>query len=202
MDVPVPVEPNGDTRSQILAATYAAIAEHGYADLSMQHIADEFPKSKSLVYHHYDGKDNLLLDFLEFLQSQFETLTSVPDDHDPAEQLQEFLDVFAPREPGAESTRADELASIYVQLRAQAVQDPRYADVFRAGDERIRDRLLEIIRAGVEAGTFEPSGNPEAIADFLRYAISGAMIHRATGDDATPAVREELEAYLDERLRS
>lgn len=202
MDVPLPVEPNGDTRSEILVATYAAIAEHGYAALSMQHIADEFPKSKSLLYHHYDGKDDLLLDFLRFLQAQFETFTDVSGGGGADDRLRAFLDVFVPETTDEDATPADDVASIYVQLRAQAVQDPAYADVFREGDERIRDRLLDIIHAGIEEGTFDPTADPAAIADFLRYAISGAMIHRTTGDDATPTVRAELEAYLDARLRS
>lgn len=202
MDVPLPVDPDGDTRLEILAATYAAIDEHGYAALSIQDIADEFPKSKSLLYHHYDGKDDLLLDFLRFLQNRFETFADVPDSEDPDEQLGAFLDLFVPREPPEASTPADDVARIYVQLRAQAVHDSEYSAVFREGDRRIRERLRTILEAGVVDGTFQSTIDPEHVADFLRYVISGAMIHRTTGDEATPAVRDELDDYLDEQVRS
>ncbi|MFW5924426.1 MAG: TetR/AcrR family transcriptional regulator [archaeon] len=188
MDVPLPVDPDGDTRLEILAATYAAIDKHGYAALSMQHIADEFPKSKSLLYHHYDGKDDLLLDFLQFLQSRFETVTGVSDELDPSEQLAAFLDIFVPRET-TDLSPADDVARIYVQLRAQAVHDQEYAAIFREGDERIYERLCEIVRAGIEAGAFDPSADPESVAHFLRYVISGTMVHRTTGDEATPSPR-------------
>ena len=201
MDVPLPVDPDGDTRLEILAATYAAIDKHGYAELSMQHIADEFPKSKSLLYHHYDGKDDLLLDFLEFLQSRFESFTDVSTVGDPDEQLDAFLDVFVPRESQSSSNPADDVANIYVQLRAQAVHDQEYTEIFQAGDERIRERLCEILRTGMADGTFDSAVDPEPIANFLRYVISGAMVHRTTGDESTPSVREELDAYLDARLR-
>jgi AcrR family transcriptional regulator len=201
MDVPLPVDPDGDTRLEILAATYAAIDKHGYAALSMQLIADEFPKSKSLLYHHYDGKDDLLLDFLEFLQNRFESFTDVSGVGDPDERLDAFLDVFVPRDSQTASNPADDVAKIYVQLRAQAVHDPAYDTIFREGDERIRERLCEIMRAGMADGTFDPSADPEPIANFLRYMISGAMVHRTTGDEATPSVRDELDAYLDARLR-
>lgn len=201
MDIPLPVGSDDDTRSEILAATYVAISKHGYADLSIQRIADEFPKSKSLLYHHYDGKDEILLDFLQFLQEQFETVTDVSDTGDPDDQLRAFLDVFVP-DSTDQASSTDDMARLYVQLRAQAVQDPEYAAVFQDGDERIQERLVDIIRAGLDDGTFDPATDPEAVANFLRHVISGVMVHRTTGDDATPSVRAEVEAYLDDRLRS
>ena len=67
------------TREEIMRATYLALCEHGYASLTIQRISDEFPKSKSLIYHHYDGKDDLLIDFLEFVLERFEKTVSFED---------------------------------------------------------------------------------------------------------------------------
>ncbi|MEF8774483.1 MAG: helix-turn-helix domain-containing protein, partial [Halobacteriales archaeon] len=50
-----------DTDEALMAATYRALCEHGYADLTIQQIGAEFEKSTSLLYHHYDGKDELLV---------------------------------------------------------------------------------------------------------------------------------------------
>ncbi|OYR82216.1 TetR family transcriptional regulator, partial [Halorubrum ezzemoulense] len=61
-----------DTRQAILGAAFRALCEHGYANVTIQRIGDEFDKSPSLVYHHYDGKDDLLIDLLGFLLDEFE----------------------------------------------------------------------------------------------------------------------------------
>ena len=37
------------TRAAIMEATFEALSKHGYADLTIQTIADEFEKSKSLL---------------------------------------------------------------------------------------------------------------------------------------------------------
>jgi AcrR family transcriptional regulator len=67
-----------DTREAIMQATYRALRAHGYARLTIQRIGDEFPKSKSLLYHHYDGKDDLLLEFLSYMLDWRESLCAEP----------------------------------------------------------------------------------------------------------------------------
>lgn len=62
-----------NTREEILAATYRSLREHGYADLTIEKIGREFEKSPSLVYHHFDDKDDLVLAMLDSLLDSFET---------------------------------------------------------------------------------------------------------------------------------
>lgn len=63
-------------KRRIMEATYRALQKHGYGNLTIQHIADEFENSKTLLYYHYDGKDELLVDFLDYVLTQF--LNSLP----------------------------------------------------------------------------------------------------------------------------
>ncbi|MEF8974259.1 MAG: helix-turn-helix domain-containing protein, partial [Haloarcula sp.] len=46
---------DGDTADDIMDATYRALCTHGYADLTMQDIADESDKSKAALHYHYDS---------------------------------------------------------------------------------------------------------------------------------------------------
>jgi AcrR family transcriptional regulator len=65
-----------DTKEVIMRATYRALKRYGYAELSIGRIADEADLSKSAFYNHYDGKDDLLLSFLDFMLERIaETLT-------------------------------------------------------------------------------------------------------------------------------
>ena len=43
-----------DTPEGVTEATCRALCEHGYADLTMQDIADESNKSTAALHYHYD----------------------------------------------------------------------------------------------------------------------------------------------------
>jgi AcrR family transcriptional regulator len=51
------------TVDAIMQATYRSIQQHGYTNLSIEKIATEAELSKSALYNHYNGKEDLLSDF-------------------------------------------------------------------------------------------------------------------------------------------
>ncbi len=59
------------TRQQILAATIEAIAEGGLADLTLTRITDRAEVSRGLVNFHFDSKEQLLVETLEFLTLEY-----------------------------------------------------------------------------------------------------------------------------------
>lgn len=181
------------TREEIMRATYLALCEHGYADLTIQRIGEEFPKSKSLIYHHYDGKDDLLIDFLSFLVDQFEAAVPFEDAAGPDELLEVILDfVFTTPLP---EHRLD-LTRAMVELRAQATHDEAYRAHFTSHDRFVADRVEEIVAAGVEEGVFRPV-DADGVAAFLLATFNGSMLQRVTSDrDDAAKVRDELDAYL------
>jgi len=198
MDDPFPADAE-DTRTAIMRATYDALCEHGYADLTIQRIGEAFPKSKSLLYHHYDGKDALLLEFLALLLDRFEE-RELPDElaADPEARLRRFVERIVPADADG---RDPSFARALVELRAQAAHDDDYRAHFTRTRERVRDRLAEIIEDGVEDGVFRDDVDPDAAASFLATVASGAMFDAATTDAADlDAVRDELERYVDARI--
>ncbi|MFC7176334.1 TetR/AcrR family transcriptional regulator [Halosegnis marinus] len=72
-----------ETEEEVMEATYAALAEHGYAGLTVQTIADAFPKSKSLLYYHYDDKEAILRDFIDYLVDAFRAAFEFEGADDP-----------------------------------------------------------------------------------------------------------------------
>ncbi|WP_423744281.1 TetR/AcrR family transcriptional regulator (plasmid) [Haladaptatus sp. SPP-AMP-3] len=196
-ETPTFLEDPTDTRDAIMRATYLALCNHGYADLTIQRIADEFPKSKSLLYHHYDGKDDLLLDFLEFmLEQQRERIpaepTSSADDHLNAI----FKRVF--RTPMTDDYR--DFWRAMVELRAQAAHDEKYRDHFTRSDEFFRELFANVVRSGIDDGVFREV-NPERTAAYLQTTITGVMTQRVTTNgDIIEDVREELDEYVRLRL--
>ena len=184
-----------DTREAIMRATYEALCEHGYAGLTVQRIGDEFPKSKSLLYHHYDGKDDLLLDLLEYMLDHYrETLPRSDEGTDPETRLHELIDyvLAADRDEDRAAFR-----SAIVELRAQATHDPAYRDHFTESDRFFQDRIAAV----VERGAFRDV-DPEQVAAHLRTTFEGALVRSATADSAAAveAVREDLHRYVDRAL--
>ncbi|WP_353633707.1 TetR/AcrR family transcriptional regulator [Halobacterium sp. NMX12-1] len=184
------------TREAIMQATFHALREHGYAGLTIQRIGDHFEKSKSLLYHHYDSKDELLLDFLEFMLAEFEQ-AAPDDDLPPREHLDAILDhALAAKLPDDQR----EFTEAMVELRAQAAHDDRYRDHFTRSDETFREEVASIVRDGVNAGVFRDV-DPDDVASFLLTLVNGAMNQRVTAEETqTGDVREEVEAYVQSRL--
>jgi AcrR family transcriptional regulator len=60
-----PAGPGGSTsRDRILAAAWSLFASEGYADVSMQEIADAAQVNKATLYHHFGDKEQLFVDVL------------------------------------------------------------------------------------------------------------------------------------------
>lgn len=186
-----------DTREAIMQATYRALREHGYAGLTIQRIGDEFSKSKSLLYHHYEGKDGLLLDFLSFMLERFEGTMPDREYDDAREHLETMVEHALPADLDPEHA---EFRAAMVELRAQAATNEAYREHFTRNDRFFRERFAAVVRRGIEEGTFREV-DPDRVAATLLATVHGAMQEEATTDAAkTAAVREELRTYLRSRL--
>ncbi|MFC7044738.1 TetR/AcrR family transcriptional regulator [Halobacteriaceae archaeon GCM10025711] len=190
-----------DTEGALMLATYRAFCKHGYADLTIQKIGDEFEKSTSLLYHHYDGKDDLLVEFLGYMLDRFEADVAVAAVADPWTKLQGLLDhVLAPTldEDRLQFTKA------MIELRAQAAHAPAYREAFTRHDRFFHDRLATVVADGVEQGRFRDV-DAAGVASLVQTTFNGAMMQRVTTDPdasgvAVDDVRRELEAMLEARL--
>ena len=187
------------TQEAIMKATYEALCKHGYAGLTIARIADDFAKSKSLLYHHYDSKDELLLDFLSAMLEEFERTVPETETKSADERLQTVFEHSLGSTPDDESLG---FMRAMVELRAQAAHDERFRDHFTASDQVVQDKLVDIIEDGIEEGVFN-AVDSEQVASFLLATLSGGMNQQVTtntGQEA--AIQAELDRYVDSLLRS
>ncbi|MFC6718767.1 TetR/AcrR family transcriptional regulator [Natrialbaceae archaeon GCM10025810] len=184
------------TREEMLIATFKALSTHGYADLTIAKIGDEFDKSPSLIYHHYDDKEALVLDCLEFMLDHFETTLLTTCTDDPRDALLRFID----RTLDACSGEPDPLVETLVELRARTNGDAFY-DHFTRSDSVFQAHLESTLRAGIDDGVFE-NCDAERIAATVLTTLTGALYRGVTSDaDADiSATRSELVGYLEGRL--
>mgnify|MGYP006277867839 FL=1 len=186
-----------DTREAIMQATYRALCEHGYAGLTISRIAEDFSKSKSLLYHHYESKDELLLDFLAFMLERFQAAVPEGRTDPPEERLEAVLETSLSADedgPDLEFLRA------MTELRAQAAHDERFRDHFKTHDRVFRETLVEIGEDGIESGVFRDV-DAEQVATFLFATLAGGMNQQATAETgAETETLAELRWYVDHRL--
>lgn len=177
-----------------MEATYDALCDRGYSELTAQAIADRTEKSKSLLFYHYDSIEDLVADFIDYLLERFEEWVATTRDRPPVERLMAFTDWFL-YGPGDDEQVSFHTAML--ELRAQAPYNDRYRERLREGDRHLREVLEEILRAGVESGEFREH-DPERTAALLIAALDGARVRQlTTGRDAYLAeVREAIVADI------
>jgi AcrR family transcriptional regulator len=186
------------TREEILAAAYRALSRHGYADLTMEQIGEEFDKSVSLVYHHYDGKDDLLLACLEFMLEDFRGDAEAGPVSDPRAELERICDRLALLDA---PQKTQQFVRSLTELRGQAPHNAAYRDHFTRSDRFFEQRVETVIEAGIEQGVFRDV-DPERTARMIHTIFLGALFRYATTEDREwlSGVRAELRAYTERTL--
>ena len=192
MDVkPRPGGRTARTRTAVLAATFAELAEHGYAQLTVEQIAQRSGVHKTTVYRRWGGVDGLLVDAL----GDASTVDWTPPDTGTltgdltalgAELLAAFADPVAGAVPTAVISAAFQSGAAATALRAfYADRYQRSAVVVRRAIERgeIADGTdaTEVIRACV-APLFHRmfiSREPVGYADVRRAAAAAVAAAKA-----------------------
>ena len=177
---------------EILDGVYSALCAHGYAELTMQDIADECDKSTSLLHYHYDTKEELLIAFLDSMLSEYETRLGAERDRPPETRLIRFLARFV-FDPAEDERQSFHLALL--EMRSQGPFNERIREQLKRSDELLRKTVIDILEDGIEAGVFEPI-DVNRTAALLVAALDGARTRQITlveaEDTYTRTVVEEL----------
>jgi AcrR family transcriptional regulator len=186
-----------ETLRHLMDATHSALCEHGYAELTMQDIADESDLSKSSLHYHFDCKHDLLVAFLDYLFDGFVDRISEPAGDDPAARLRSLVDtVVLPPEEGDDDT----FQTALLEIKAQAPYD----DAFRARLERFEDVFVEQVRAivaeGVDDGTFRADADPDEVASFVVTYVVGAQTRHVSVGEPYEQSAAALRRYVDQNL--
>ncbi|QWC18576.1 TetR/AcrR family transcriptional regulator [Halorubrum sp. 2020YC2] len=183
---------------EIMDGVYSALRAHGYADLTMQDIADECSKSKSLLHYHYDTKEDLLVAFLEYIVSDSEERIAARADDPPVERLVQFIGwfVFAPDETDREAFHI-----ALLELRTQGPFNERIREQLARSDRLLRGTVADILADGIDAGVFRDVDVKETAA-MIVATLDGARTRQITlagsvrDDEADGYTRTVAEATL------
>jgi len=187
---------DGDAAEEIMCATHRALCAHGYADLTMQDIADESTKSKAALHYHYDSKHDLLCAFLEFLYDRFVERTADIEAADPHAELLALVDVVL-RKPESEP---EAFETAVLEIRAQAPYEPGFRERLSRFEEYLVAEFTEVLEAGIEDGTFAADVEPADTARFLVTVLTGASTERVTVGHSVECTKRMLRSYIERHL--
>jgi len=196
-----------DPAEDIMGATFRALCDHGYAELTMRDIAEESDRSKAALHYHYDDKEGLLVAFLDHMFEQFTDRVGgygvggdadLPEDVDPSdpdERLRAFLSAVL--HPPADGDEVREFRTAMLEIKAQAP----YTDAFRERLARfeayVTDTVVELVEAGQDAGMYRDDADPEHVAQFVLVTHDGADARHVIADAPVDCALASLEDYLD-----
>ncbi|GAA0285620.1 TetR/AcrR family transcriptional regulator [Halobacterium noricense] len=182
---------------EILDATYRALCEHGFADLTVQDIADNSEKSKATIHYHYDSKQDLFEAFLEYLYDDYIDHVDDVSGETHREHLLALVE-FSLAEGG--DVPGIDFRTAMLEIKAQAPYDGGFRKRLTDFDQYLTDRIETVVEAGVEAGEFRADVDPETTAEFLVTTIKGAHTRRVSVNHPLDRIRETLAEYVETRL--
>ncbi len=190
-----------DTYQALMEATFRALCKHGYTGLRVRDIDEEFEKSRQLINHYYDGKDDLIEAVLKYLLAEYERGITVGEDADPEAQLERYIQRFL---HGQDIDGFDhwKFITALIELRSQAQHHPRHQEYLTENYRQLIETLAEIIEAGIEKGVFREV-DAEQFARTITDIIDSARTRKVClGDDqALTNGRETLDTLILPQLR-
>src|SRR6266567_6963054 len=173
-------------RGQMLQAALDVISERGFADTRIADIAERIGISPALVIYYFKTKDQLLTEAIRHYEDTWYTEGQRRMDKlsTAAEQLEEFvaMNLLPDPNPELESTW-----QLWLDFWAQAARNTDVAGVRREFDERWREVIVRLVRAGQKAGEFADI-DPYPFSLFVSALLDGLTIQIALDDPVVDPV--------------
>lgn len=153
------------TRDVVLPATLSVLTERGFADFTMEGVAEASGVSKSTVYRHWPTKLSLLRDALEELHRQ----PDVEVEGGPVRlQVQRLLEHLT-------AALSDSVIGGCIPALIEAAEHhPEVAEFLHRYSHRRRSTLTGVIRKGIEEGELPAHLDPE----LASLTLSGPIFYR------------------------
>jgi AcrR family transcriptional regulator len=168
-DPDAPISRAGKPRDRIFDCAQDLFHRKGIRGVGVEAIAEAAGTSKMALYRHFDSKDELIIEYLNYKGRKSDEIWAeieAQNPGDPGGQLYGFMDKAAIFIAGDE--RGCDLANAAIELTEQGHPGLRVIEEFKM---RQRERLTNLCKA---AG----ASQPDLLADTLFLLIEGARVSR------------------------
>jgi AcrR family transcriptional regulator len=167
-------------KPQLLAAAAEVIGERGLDATRVADVAERAGTSAPAVIYWFGSKDDLLTGALTFDEDRFygaitERLAGL--EH-PRDRLRALIEAWA----------AEYHCRLWIELWNRALRDQGAAAARQRLDDRWRDQIAEVVRAGQELGELA-GGDPDDLAAIIASLLDGLAVQATLGDPGIPPER-------------
>ncbi|WP_137287984.1 TetR/AcrR family transcriptional regulator [Natronorubrum halophilum] len=185
-----------DTYEELIDATLIALSKKGYVNLRVRDIDAEFPKSRQLIHHYFDGKDELVTETLSVLVNHYaeELDSSVGDD--PLAKLTDEIDRIL-LGTGVDEFDYWTFATALYEIMAQSHHNPDHQELINRLTDRSVDHFSAIMQEGIDQGVFDDVDTVR-LAKVIDDLITGAQCKKIFlgNDDALLETREMIDRLV------
>jgi AcrR family transcriptional regulator len=181
-------------RPQLLRAAADVIVERGLASTRIADVAERAGTSPPAVLYWFRSKDELLAEALTVDEERFylEMRDRIHLLERPRDQLRFMIEASAEEYDW----------TLWIELWARALRDPASGQARQRLDDRWREQIAAVIRAGQRTGEFADADADE-VAVLLSSLLDGLAVQATLHDPAVPRERmlrcalEMAESLLD-----
>lgn len=189
--VPVGLEGAGvgiadQRRGQMLTAALDVISERGFAETRIADIAERIGISPALVIYYFKTKDQLLTEAIRHYEDAWyaegkRRMDALPTS---AKRLEEFvaMNLLPDSDP-----ELDGEPQLWLDFWVQAARNPDVAVLRRKSDERWREVIVSLVRAGQATGEFAGI-DPHPFSIFVSALLDGLTVQIALADPVVDPV--------------
>jgi len=173
-------------RGQMLSAALDVISERGFADTRIADIAERIGISPALVIYYFKTKDQLLTEAIRHYEDTWYAEGKRRMDALPtaAQRLEEFvaMNLLPDSDPELPSNW-----QLWLDFWVQAARNSDVAVLRQKSDERWREVIVSLVRAGQAAGEFATI-DPHPFSIFISAVLDGLTVQIALDDPVVDPV--------------
>ena len=171
----------------MLRAAVEVIVERGYADTRIADVAERSGTSPALVIYYFKTRDQLLTEAIRYSEDSWyaEGLRRMGEIPTAAGRLAELVAMTCLPETDPEPRT---WWLLWLDLWAFSPRSPGVAAVRQKSDERWREAIRSVVRAGQEVGEFAPVDTDD-FTITLAGLLDGLAIQIALDDPQVPPQR-------------
>ncbi|MBL8151046.1 MAG: TetR family transcriptional regulator C-terminal domain-containing protein [Blastocatellia bacterium] len=178
-----------DKKRELLQAAYQEVAERGFAQVTLEKIAERAKVSKGITIYYFESKETLLRELFQMLVKELldKMKAKIILTEDPIERLNAIIDTFF---SCANQSRA--FYATYLDLASFAVRNESFKPISAAFYHGCSSIEREVISYGIEKGIFSVADIDRAIVTF-QALLDGLMLRWLSEPDpmfAFPLYRE------------